>query len=295
MVPSTAPVVPLHTVAVDLSQLDRRSYDSLQASGLFKSLLVRLVEDDLAFVDASDRADIVVRLLHQKRGVLTIVVHTREGTRSRQAEFTQPDDERAHLELIHLALELVREARTDLPPASLAPGHVTGTADASRGEIRTQGGAASLWSGRNQGLLAEVEASVRRGIIALDVSVDLHQAFGLPHTLSVWEWGVFIGARTTHSLGVPWLTGFAGLNVGLWQQLYRYADGTSPPEQNSRFDLAGIARIGMEVEVSAWCRLGMQGGTLVTLHDVVHRTQTIVLWEAPHVRPFVGVVGTLIF
>ena len=114
----------LTTVSVDMSAIDRATYDSMQASGLYKSLLVRLVGDNLAFVNTGGAADIQVALSRPVGARLRIVVTTKLGSHETVVPyFGARNAEQAQLDVIHATLDLVRQARAALltPPVLAAP------------------------------------------------------------------------------------------------------------------------------------------------------------------------------
>jgi hypothetical protein len=291
----------LSTVSVDLRAIDRQDYDAIGASDLYKSLVVRLVGEGLAFVNDGEASDIRVQLARPTPGVLDIAVLTHLGSHRASIPFSTPGTEQQRLAIIHAALGLVRQARVELltPPQAVAAPPVVDVLPAAQvaaptaWDVGPDAGASMLKSADSWGLLTHLGAAVRREVFAFEAYLAVHQPAGLPSALDVLEGGAFVGAAVRSSVMVPWLDVEAGLYVGAWHQRFTYRDAAGHTDSGVRWDAAATGQVSLEATVAQRMRLGVHLGGLMNLHERAHRTATELLWRSPQLRPFVGLSAGL--
>lgn len=111
-----------HTVAVDLSALDRASYQELDAVALEKGLVVRLVQEGFAVVAPSAAPEIVLHLTRAGRSI-----ELRSGDELARVAIDLKHLREMHLELAQKAADLARHAAQKLdatpppPPPKVEP------------------------------------------------------------------------------------------------------------------------------------------------------------------------------
>jgi hypothetical protein len=110
-----------HTVGVDLSALDRASYEELDAVALEKALVVRFVQEGFAVLAPAASPDVVVHLARTGRRV-----ELRVGNEVARVTLDPKHLREMHLELAQKAAELARHAAEKLdaippPPPKVEP------------------------------------------------------------------------------------------------------------------------------------------------------------------------------
>jgi hypothetical protein len=264
-------------------------------------------------VDASERADIRVRLLSPDPVSVAVVVETRTGSRERLVVVAQLPEEQVHLSVIHVTLALVHEALAELRHSAAAPiatgpeqssaplktepspapristqdARLPAPAASQTWQMGATANTAALWSGATAGSLVSAGAFVRRGVIDLDLTLAVHVPFGIPSELHVIETGALLGGRMRQQV-TSWLLGAVGLDAGVWLQHYRYRDTSGFADDGNKFDPVLIPRVGMYAIVAPWLQLGVESGAVLTLHERVHQTATTTLSRAPRARWFFG-------
>jgi len=272
------------TVTVDFSAVDREVRADSALNTVYKSLLVRLVEDGFSVVDPNQGGDIVIRVRRTSEQNLNILVETSAGGRSHKVRFGEGAGEEAEFQLIHAALDLARGARDELSSVvpSIPPPVVKTRATGARI------GGAMMWSGSSTGIMANGDAELRLGPVCLSAGIVAHQPLGLPSELHVFEWGALAGARLGTRALAPWLVLEAGLGVGFLQQRYRYSDASGAQDSGVLNDPLASGSLGVAVELGRGVRTGLDAGTWWTLHARTHDTADGTLWKGPKLRPFVG-------
>lgn len=295
--PAAAPVV---TVTVSLRELDTASYEAVAGGKLYKSLLVRLVDDGLAFVDASSPAGIVVTLRHAAAGPLEIVVTTAKSEHTRSVDLPGGGDGEGELAVLHATLELVRQARAELAtppsesqppepaPAVSSPPQPITPPEKPQPMLAVSSHALLTWSDRWGSGLWDVEGGPRWNGVLLLVGGAASVPWGVAGTLRVREWGLFGGARVRLA-GAARAHIDGELNVGIWQTRYRYDDGSQAPVSGTRLDPLVVGRVTLVARLSQSWRVGAQAGGLFTLYQQTHRTAAGVLWRSWPLRPLLGI------
>ncbi len=105
-----------HTVAVDLSALDRKSYLELDAVTLERGVVIRLVQEGFAVVTPNASPEIRLRITREGRSVSLVA-----GERSAVVELDPKHLREFHLEVAQKAVELTRAAATALPEPPQTP------------------------------------------------------------------------------------------------------------------------------------------------------------------------------
>lgn len=272
---ATGPSLP--TVAIDLRPLDRPTFEALQQAGIYEGVVVRLVHDGVALVDAKERADIVLRM-EPGAGPAEVLVtaSVAAGSRSRRVSIRNLAQEEVRLELIHSSVELVRQVQA-LP----RPG-----APRLRARVELDGGV--LWSAGSPGVLTRLAGGMRVGPGEVDLGLVVHRPLGLSSGLNVIEWGLLAGVSTGElPVGSRGLVA-AGLDLGVWQHRWTWSGPSA--DSGSRFDGAALLHGEAALRLGAHWRVGLGAGALFTLHERAHRTPSEQLWKAPRVRPFAGLL-----
>ncbi len=99
-----------HSVAVDLSSLDRKSYLELDAVALERGVVLRLVQEGFAVVSVSSEPELLVRITRDGRNVVLEV-----GGRTATVELDPKHLREFHLEVAQKAAELSRSAAAAIP------------------------------------------------------------------------------------------------------------------------------------------------------------------------------------
>ncbi|MEK7705421.1 MAG: hypothetical protein AAB426_10715 [Myxococcota bacterium] len=278
----------LVTVTVDVRELDATAYEAIAAGGLYKSLLVRLVEDQLAFVDASAAADITVTLRHRVGGPLEIGVTTAVSRSDRTVPLPARGDEDGQLAVLHAVLEMVREARVALLPATAPEPPASAVTPSPSLLLTASSRALLLWSDRWGSPLWDLAGSTRWHGLDLLVGGVVSAPLGVAAALRVREWGLFGGLRTRHPGPTSWLDLQAELTLGFWQTRYRYTDAAGVSDAGAHLDPLVAGRLTLAAQLSEAWRLGWQAGGIFTLYEHAHRTTQRLLWRSWPLRPFVG-------
>ena len=102
-----------HTVAVDLTALDRKSYLELDAVTLERGVVIRLVQEGFAVVTPNASPEIRLRITREGRSVSLTA-----GDRTAVVELDPKHVREFHLEVAQKAVELTRAAAAALPEPS---------------------------------------------------------------------------------------------------------------------------------------------------------------------------------
>ncbi len=105
-----------HSVAVDLSALDRQSYQELDAVSLERGVVVRLVQEGFAVVGPAAAPDVRITVSRRGRGVVLGAAGL-----TAQVELEPRRLREFHLEVSQKAVELARAAAATLPEPAPAP------------------------------------------------------------------------------------------------------------------------------------------------------------------------------
>jgi hypothetical protein len=183
-----------HSVAVDLSALDRQSYGELDAVALERAMVVRLVQEGFAVVAPSADPQIRIRVTRKGR-----TVQLAAGQLTAQVEVELRRLREFHLEAAQKAAELARAASTALPPepdlVTPPPPAVAAVAPAPPPEPKWNVLAAGGILLRAPGLDARAVLAAR---YALSKNVGAHLELGLSPivspALAVFDGALSIGA-----------------------------------------------------------------------------------------------------
>lgn len=283
---AAAQVQPLPTLAIDLSELDRPTFEHLKNAGLYQGLVLRLVNEKVALVSPRERADLTLSFRPGARdGELRIVAG--DGTISRECVLSlgppaRLGEDAVQLEVIHAALDLVRQvqasrAEPPAPPAAVEP--------VRRSRAEVTGGV--LWTDGAAGWLTRLAGAWRVGPVELGPALAVHRALSLPSTLGVTEWGAFLVAGTGEralSRRVRWA---AGIDAGPWQHRWSYAAAGSS-DSGARLDLAALLHVGAAWRLLPSWRVGGTVGVLWTSRTHVHRDAAGTVWQTTALRPMAG-------
>jgi hypothetical protein len=280
--PSAPEDGPLPTIAIDLAGLDRPMFRQLQAAGVYQGLVLRLVNEQIALVSPHEQSDFVLRFLAGEReGELRILASSLAVSRERLLAVGPPsrlDEEAVQLELLHAAVELVRQVRALTPPRP-------------RGDpvyrLRIEVGGGALFGGGTTGLLGRVAGARRAGPVELGLALAVHRPLSLPASLSVVEWGAFgVVGSGERALGRR-VRVSAALDLGVWQHRWRYSRAGSS-DAGARLDLAGLLHAEAAWRLSPSWRAGLTAGVLGVSRGHRHRDGGGTLWHASSIRPFAG-------
>ena len=274
--------LPPPSVALDMRALDSRSYERIEATGLYKSLLVRLLAEQLAVVDTGQKADVVIRFELEGDSSLLLTAHTAAGEHQRRVGLSEIERDEAQWAVIHAVVALVRASlEVGTPPPTASSGmRVPKLGAALSGGI--------LWSSRNVGAITGLSAIAGWDFLYLTLGAVLHQPAGLPRELEITEWAAYAGLGTARQLGPEWLTARGSLAFGLLQTRSSYADAQGAADHGSQFNPLALARVELSATLASSWSVGVEVGMFSTLYEQQHRTATTLLWRAPHFRPLVG-------
>lgn len=282
-----------HSVALDMRALDRDTFARLEATGLYKSLLVRLVSERFAVVDATETADIVVRFERPNGTSIAITASTSFSVRQTIISLADLESEQARIGIIHATLGLIADIEADLLKPVQVPAVLPIPESSPALPIVAHAAALALLSGGKVGILLAAAASAKWKLWQPTLGMLLHEPLMLPQTLSVTEWGAYAGVGSSGSVLAPWLTLDGVLALGIWQQRFSYADSAGNTGQGSSLDPMLLGRVGLCAILNPRWSVGAYVGGLATLHEHQYRTVTTVLWRAPQLRPFGGFGLTL--
>lgn len=286
--PATSPALGatavLPTISIDLAGLDGPTFERLQAAGIYQGLVLRLVGERVALVSPHEQADFVLRFLPGERaGELRIVAASPAASRERGVPvgpLARLEQEAVQLEVIHAAVELVRQVKAltpPRPPEPAPPVHL----------LRAEVTAGALWTGGTAGVVTRLAAGRRLGPGELGLALAVHRPLSPARSLAVTEWGAFVVAGTGERPLAPRLRASAGLDLGVWQHRWRYTSaGTS--DAGARLDAAVLLHVGAAWRLSPGWRAGVRAGALWTSRSHVHRDAAGTIWNAPSFRPFAG-------
>lgn len=227
-----------HAVAVDLSGLDRQSYQELDAVSLERAIVVRLVQEGFAVVAASAAPHIRVAVTRRGRTVTLAAAGA-----SAQVELEPRRLREFHLEAAQKAVEVARAAEARLPPVDAPPPAATPEppppalsppAEAlapRRWQVLAAGGAAFRAPGVDArlALAARLAAAERVGV---HLELGLSPVPGTP--LSAYDGSLLLGAGLLLTPGLFRLE--AGLSIGATLHVFTLArDGAVEPD-GSRVD-----------------------------------------------------------
>lgn len=289
------------TISVELDRFEKGTAADLFVNAAYKGLMIRLVGEGLAVVDATANAELRVHLV---RRPAAIEIRVRSAVRTLQAKVPLSAlGESDQLRLMHTTLELVRAARAELQarpaaqvtskratPASLPTTASTTTRARPLEPARTswsfgaRAEAGVMLSSRNVGLLAEVGAVAHRGAWMLGLVGGVHRPLGIAPDLSLLEWGMRAALGYRASLGAR-LALEPGVALGFWQHRYDYADATGAADSGSWLGPTAAAHLRLWALLAKKWRVGLLVGTFVMLHARVHETVSRTLWRGPQLRP----------
>jgi hypothetical protein len=285
--PDATPALP--TISIDLAALDRTTFEALKAADIYQGLVLRLVNEKVALVSPHEQADFVLRFLSgANEGELRIVASNPAVSRQRVlslGSLARLNEEAVQLELIHAAVELVRQVQGLTPPRPVKP---KPQVQRLRADLTT----GALWTGGTTGVLVRLAGTRSVGPAELGLGLAVHRPLSLPASLSVTEWGAFAVVGTgERALGAR-MRAATGLDLGIWQHRWRYASA-GPSDSGAHLDAAALLHGGVAWRLSPSWRTGITAGFLWTSRPHVHRDTGGTLWQAPSFRPFAGFTLTL--
>ncbi len=237
-----------HSVAVDLSALDRRSYQELDAVSLERALVVRLIQEGFAVVAPTSAPEVRLRL-------------TRQGHR---AELASEDDQvvieldlknlrEFHFEVAQKAVELAREAGVKLdaktvkpasapkPTAEPAPEPPPLVLEPLRGPFEPKWNVLVASGALFRGPGADPRASLAARFAAAHI-VGLHLEVGLSailgSALTVYDGSLLLGVGLAF-VNRQFVRLELGLSLGVALHTYALADASAFDRFGTRFDFLG--------------------------------------------------------
>ncbi|MFC1611098.1 hypothetical protein ACFL6C_09070 [Myxococcota bacterium] len=307
------------TVSVDISRVDRKVFDRLGLEGIYKSLLIRLMQEDVAVVDVRREADIALELNLSGREILKISIEA--GGLSDAVNLPLVDGQHHNLRyaIIHRSVELFRLARSHLLstaqrrsiPLPVAGPETTEESplESSResrakplpgaGELRQSNASLGLlgtWRSGQQGLFLDLSTCLTGAEhLSWCGSLILHAPLGIDSDdLSILEWGLRGGVSWRTPLLGEWLFWDSLLMAGVWSHHYWF-EGLAATDSGHRLDPAVTVGTGLSFRITPNLEARCAGGVLWTFTDRVHKIGGTKLWRSTEVRGLFGVGLTYLF
>jgi hypothetical protein len=282
-----------HSVAVDLSALDRKSYQELDAVSLERALVVRLVQEGFAVVASNASPEVRLKL-------------TREG---RAAELSAGDEKVSieldlkhlrefHLEVAQKAVQLARSAAKALdekkatepppaPPPAPEPPHENPKPPAEWHDVppppepfnswNVLAGAGVLF--RAPGLDPRISLAAR---YALSRRIGLHLEAGLSPipgaAISVYDTSLLLGAGLA-LINLPLVRVELGLSLGIALHTFSVADPSAVDRFDSRVDFLGRPFLRAVLNPIGGLLIWLQAGAGVSSRAREHRLLSQVLYS----------------
>jgi hypothetical protein len=281
--PASPESVAPSTIAIDLGALDRPTFERLESAGIYQALVLRLVGESVALVDPRGRADYKLRFESSApSGELRLSAAGPGGARSRSLDIRSLDQDAVRLQVVHAAIELVRQVRALAPP----PPPPAARPELARLSTRVELTAGGLSSGGSAGLVVRVAGMRRLGPVDVGVSGWLHRPVPMPSHLAFTEWGAFAVLGTGERALGPRLRVSAALELGVRSQQFSYT-GPDGRDKGSRLDPAAALQGGVAWRLAPSWRAGLAVGVLVS-RGRSHQDSTGQLFRTPALRPFGG-------
>jgi len=214
------------TLAIDVSALDPDTFARLGIADVYKGLLVRAVDEDLAVVALDQHADIRLTV-DSSASSLRLRAVTASASREELVELDGVAPDVAHMHTQQVAAALLRWARDRVPAplsADTPPAVVTIIRAAPRGRVDLYLGGGTI-ADRHGGLI-----SIRLGgramlgaRVALGLDLARSTPTGLPAPLHVSEWQAAASVRYRLGARPRALTWDVGIGLGVGLHRYDFA------------------------------------------------------------------------
>jgi hypothetical protein len=279
-----------HSVAVDFSGLDRRSYQELDAVSLERALVVRLVQEGFAVVAAGASPEVRLRLTREGH-----VAQLSAGEETVRIDIDLKRLREFHLEVAQKAVELARRAAAVLdakkpepppveppkpepepaPKTEPPPSPPPALSQPPKWNVLAAGGVLF----RGPGLDPRVTLAAR---YAVSPRVGLHLEAGLSPipgaALSVYDGALSLGAGIA-LLNLALIRVELGLSLGAALHTYSVPDPQAVDRFGTRIDFLGRPFLRVVLNPVAGLLLWLQAGGGLTSRAREHRLLTEVLYS----------------
>jgi hypothetical protein len=279
-----------HSVAVDLSALDRKSYQELDAVALERALVVRLVQEGFAVVASGASPEVRLSLTREGR-----IAELSAGAERVRIELDLKHLREFHLEVAQKAVQLARSAAKALdaakpppepepppppePPTEAPPPPKADVPPPPPPEPRWNVLAAGGVLFRAPGLDPRISLAAR---YAVSHRIGLHLEAGLSpipgDALSVYDGSLLLGAGVAF-INAPLVRAEIGLSLGAALHTYAVADVSAADRFGTRLDFLGRPFLRVVLNPASGFLVWAQAGAGLTSRAREHRLLSQVLYS----------------